>query len=204
MAEAEPDGEAASLARAPGPPELAELGDDDRRHKAGGSRGTRRGEDRTEAGEVLAQGSGDAGHHNGPERRRNRRGRRRGRDLGALLLQAKAGKGGAREQERDEAEREEGRGGAGALDAGGGRARPRRWGGREAAREMREEGELRAGRCVRRERAREMRSGKEGGEGIEGSGRERIGRRELVSLLDACVGGAGRERGERWGAWGLG
>ena len=40
----------------------------------------------------------------------------------------------------------------------------------------------------------------EGGEGIEGSGRERIGRRELVSLLDACVGGAGRERGERWGA----
>ena len=27
MAEAEPDGEAASLARAPGPPELAELGD---------------------------------------------------------------------------------------------------------------------------------------------------------------------------------
>ena len=69
---------------------------------------------------------------------------------------------------------------------------------------MREEGELRAGRCVRRERAREMRSGKEGGEGIEGSGRERIGRRELVSLLDACVGGAGRERGERWGVWGLG
>ena len=35
---------------------------------------------------------------------------------------------------------------------------------------MREEGELRAGRCVRRERAREMRSGKEGGEGIKGSG----------------------------------
>ena len=58
--------------------------------------------------------------------------------------------------------------------------------------------------AMRRERAREMRSGKEGGEGIEGSGRERIGRRELVSLLDACVGGAGRERGERWGAWGLG
>jgi len=180
--------------------------------KQGAAEGLGAGRTETEAGEVLAQGSGDAGHRNGPERRRNRRGRRRGRDLGALLLQAEAGKGGARAQGRDEAERGEGRGGAGALDAGGGRERPRHWGGREAAREMREEGELRAGRCMRRERAREMRSGKEGGEGIEGSGRERIGRRRgrwgrarpLVRAM-RVPGGAPREReGEMRCGLGLG
>ena len=94
--------------------------------KQGAAEGLGAGRTETEAGEVLAQGSGDAGHRNGPERWRNRRGHRRGRDLGALLLQAEAGKGGARAQGRDEAEQGEGRGGAGALDAGGGRARPRR------------------------------------------------------------------------------
>ena len=98
--------------------------------KQGAAEGLGAGRTETEAGEVLAQGSGDAGHRNGPERWRNRRGRRRGRDLGALLLQAEAGKGGARAQGRDEAERGEGRGGAGALDAGGGRAR---WIGRSGA-----------------------------------------------------------------------
>ena len=70
---------------------------------------------------------------------------------------------------------------------------------------MREEGELRAGHCVRRERAREMRSGKEGGEGIEGSGRERIGRRRLRRWRrnegrDGVRGGWARVRG----GWALG
>ena len=40
MAEAEPDGEAASLARAPGPPELAELGDELLAGKGSEERGT--------------------------------------------------------------------------------------------------------------------------------------------------------------------
>ena len=40
MAEAEPDGEAASLARAPGPPELAELGDELLAGKGSKERGT--------------------------------------------------------------------------------------------------------------------------------------------------------------------
>ena len=40
MAEAEPDGEAASLARAPGPPELAELGDELLASKGSEERGT--------------------------------------------------------------------------------------------------------------------------------------------------------------------
>ena len=154
----------------------------------------------------MAQGSGDAGHRNRPEQRRNRRGRRRGRDLGALLLQAEAGKGGARAQGRDEAERGEGRGGAGALDAGGGRARPRRWGGREAAREMREEvserKEMGAWRWVRQGHGRGEGIGRRGGrsrgrwgsrgsgEALAGSGRARGGGQGM----------RGREiDGESWG-----